>query len=48
MVINVRVPASGLCVHIPLNIECGMFVMCYVQCCMSVSTVLLCVDVLSR
>ena len=28
--------------------ECGMFVMCCMQCCVSVSTVLYCVDVLSR
>ena len=28
--------------------EYGMFVMCCMQCCMSVSTVLWCVDVLSR
>ena len=31
-----------------VRIECGMFVMCYTQCCMSVSAVLYCVDVLSR
>ena len=28
--------------------ECGMFAMCCMQCCMSVSAVLYCVDVLSR
>ena len=28
--------------------ECGMFLMYCMQCCMSVSAVLLCVDVLSR
>ena len=28
--------------------ECGMFVMYCIQCCMSMSTVLQCVDVLSR
>ena len=28
--------------------ECGMFVMCCMQCCMHVPTVLYCVDVLSR
>ena len=32
----------------PVGTGCGMVVMCCMQCCMSVSTVLLCVDVLSR
>ena len=32
----------------PVRTECGMFVMYCVQWCMSVSAVLLCVDVLSR
>ena len=32
----------------PVRTECGMFVMCCMQCCMSVSAVLSCVDVLSR
>ena len=32
----------------PVRTECGMFVMCCMQCCMSVSIILLCVDVLSR
>ena len=32
----------------PVCTECGMFVMYCMQCCMAVSTVLLCVDVLSR
>ena len=32
----------------PVRTECGMFVMCGMQLCMSVSAVLLCVDVLSR
>ena len=32
----------------PVKTECGMFVMYCVQCCMSVSTVLKCVDVVSR
>ena len=31
-----------------MSTECGMFVLCCMQCCMSVSTVLQCVDVLSR
>ena len=31
----------------PMRTECGMFVMCCMQCCMSVSTVLQCVDVMS-
>ena len=30
------------------HLRCGMFVMYCVQCCMSVSTVLSCIDVLSR
>ena len=32
----------------PVKAECDMFVMCCTQCCMSVSAVLWCVDVLSR
>ena len=32
----------------PVRTECGMFVMYCMQCCMSVSAVLWCVDVLSR
>ena len=32
----------------PMRNECGMFVMYCMQCCMSVSSVLQCVDVLSR
>ena len=36
VVINVRVPESGVCVHISGEDECGMFVMC----CMSESAVL--------
>ena len=32
----------------PMRTKCGMFVMYCIQCCMSVSAVLLCVDVLSR
>ena len=32
----------------PVRTECGMFVMCCMQCCMSASSVLYCVDVLSR
>ena len=36
-------------VECPLTFTgCGMFVMCCMQCCMSVSAVLYCVDVLSR
>ena len=31
----------------PVRTECGMFVMCCMQCSMSVSAVLYCVDVLS-
>ena len=44
MVISGRVPESGVCV----STECAMVVMCCIQCCMSVLTVLKCVDVLSR
>ena len=32
----------------PVRTECGMFVMYCMQCCMSVSSVLSCVDVVSR
>ena len=32
----------------PVMTECDMFMMCYMQCCMSVSAVLWCVDVLYR
>ena len=32
----------------PVRTECGMFVMYCMQCCMSVSAVLQCVDVVSR
>ena len=32
----------------PVRNECGILVMCCMQCCMSVSTILECVDVLSR
>ena len=32
----------------PVRTECGMFMMCCMQCCMSVSAFLQCVDVLSR
>ena len=32
----------------PARTECGMFVMCCMQCCMSVSTVLYCLEVLAR
>ena len=32
----------------PVRTECGMFVMCCMQCCMSMSDVLQCVDVMSR
>ena len=32
----------------PVRTECSMFVMCGMPCCMCVSAVLLCVDVLSR
>ena len=32
----------------PMRTECGMFVMYCMQCCMSVSVALKCVDVLSR
>ena len=32
----------------PVKTECGMFVMYCMQCCMSMSAVLLCVDVVSR
>ena len=32
----------------PVRTEYGMFVMYYMQCCMSMSAVLLCVDVVSR
>ena len=32
----------------PVRTECGMFVMYCMQCCMSVSAVLWCVDVVSR
>ena len=32
----------------PMRTKCGMFVMHCMQCCMSVSAVLQCVDVLSR
>ena len=41
LVIRVRVPESGVCVHTsPVRTGCGMFVMCCMQCCLSVSTVL--------
>ena len=32
----------------PVSTQCGMFVMCCMQCCMSVPTMLQCVVVLSR
>ena len=32
----------------PVRTECGMFVMYFMQCCMSVSAVLLCVDMVYR
>jgi len=32
----------------PVRTECGMFVMCSMQCCTSLSTVRWCVDVVSR
>ena len=32
----------------PVKTGCGMFVMCCMQCCISVSAVLYCVDVLCR
>ena len=32
----------------PVNTACGIFVICCMQCCMSVSNVLECVDVPSR
>ena len=38
VVISVRVPDSGACIHI--SGECGIFVMCCMQCCMSRSAVL--------
>ena len=40
------VPESGVYVHTPVRSKCGMFVMYCMQCCMPVSAVLLCVDVL--
>ena len=40
-----RVECTFAC---PVRSECGLFVMCCMQCCMSVSTGLYCVDVLSR
>ena len=40
---------KGECAYTsPVRTECGMFVMCCMQCFMSVSGVLQCVDVLSR
>ena len=44
----ISVPESGVAFTSPVRTKGGMFVMYCMQCCMSVSTVLLCVDVLSR
>ena len=48
MVISVRVPESECEFTSPARTECGMFVMFCMQCWISVSAVLECVDVVSR